>query len=81
MRLIKSWLGAETEEEIAPDHLNSDRTGCVPFRIHTEDEYENALQRIAELRYAPDGSLNEYELLELLAAVDLWECRRDSNDD
>ncbi|WP_439499435.1 hypothetical protein [Bosea sp. (in: a-proteobacteria)] len=49
-----------------------------PIVIHTEEDYEQAQQRVAELSAAADSAGKESELAALAEAMLAWELRRDT---
>ena len=48
-----------------------------PILIHTEDDYDSAQRRVAELEAAPDSADKEHELAALAEAMLAFELRRD----
>lgn len=49
----------------------------LPISVHTEEDYEQAQQRVAELNAAPDSRDKERELEALAEAMLAWELRRE----
>lgn len=49
-----------------------------PIVIHTDEDYEQAQQRVAELQKAPDSNEKEKELSALAEAMLAWELRRET---
>lgn len=48
-----------------------------PIAVHTDEDYEQAQQRLAELNSVPDSAEKDRELEELAEAMLAWELRRD----
>jgi hypothetical protein len=48
-----------------------------PIVVHTEEDYQRAQERVAELSAKPDDPANEAELQALAEAMLAWEMRRD----
>jgi hypothetical protein len=48
-----------------------------PIAVHTDEDYEEAQQRVAELNAAPDSREKERELAALAEAMLAFELRRD----
>lgn len=49
----------------------------TPNTVHTDEDYEQAQQRVAELSTAPDSKDKERELEALAEAMLAWELRRE----
>jgi hypothetical protein len=49
----------------------------APIAVHTEEDYEQAQQRVAELSTAPDSREKDRELEALAEAMLAWELRRE----
>ena len=49
--------------------------------VRCEDDYERAVQQVAELGNPAAGSPEELELIGLLEAIEKWEARHDDDDD
>ncbi|MEI5663880.1 hypothetical protein WBO78_02960 [Bosea sp. CCNWLW174] len=49
----------------------------MPIAVHTDEDYERAQQRVAELNAAPDSKEKERELEALADAMLAFELRRD----
>ena len=49
----------------------------TPITVHTDEDYEQAQQRVAELSTAPDRKDKERELEALAEAMLAWELRRE----
>lgn len=52
-----------------------------PIVIHTEEDYERAQQRVAELNASPDSPEKEHELQALAEAMLAYELRLDLAED
>lgn len=52
-----------------------------PIVIHTDEDYEQAQLRVAELQAASDTSTKEQELHALAEAMLAWELRRETAED
>jgi hypothetical protein len=52
-----------------------------PIVIHTEEDYDRAQQRVAELNASPDSADKEHELRAIADAMLVFELRRDEGDD
>lgn len=52
-----------------------------PITIHTEEDYERAQQRVAELNASPDSAAKEQELAALAEAMLTYELRLDLAED
>jgi hypothetical protein len=48
-----------------------------PIAVHTEEDYEQAQQRVAELGTEPDSKDKDRELEALAEAMLAWELRRE----
>lgn len=48
-----------------------------PIAIHTEEDFQRAEERIAELNAAPDSDAKRAELQAIADAMLAWELRRD----
>lgn len=53
----------------------------LPIVIHTDEDYERAQQRVAELNGAPDTAEKERELRAIAEAMLAFELRRDEAED
>lgn len=49
----------------------------LPIAVHTDEDYERAQQRVAELSVAPDSKEKDRELEALAEAMLAFELRRD----
>lgn len=49
----------------------------LPIAVHTDEDYERAQQRVAELNAAPDSREKDRELEALAEAMLAFELRRD----
>lgn len=49
----------------------------TPIAVHTDEDYEQAQQRVAELANAPDSRDRDRELEALAEAMLAWELRRE----
>jgi hypothetical protein len=65
----------------APLVIQEIETVKLPIMIHTEEDYDRAQQRVAELNAMPDGAEKERELHALAEAMLAFELRRDDADD
>ena len=63
--------------------LLTKRTAAVkePIVIHTEEDYDRAQQRVAELNAGPDSAEKDRELQAIADAMLAFELRRDDADD
>lgn len=52
-----------------------------PITVHTEEDYQRAQERIAELNAQPDSHAKETELQALAEAMLAFEMRRDDGGD
>ncbi|SIQ44212.1 hypothetical protein SAMN05880592_10373 [Bosea sp. TND4EK4] len=52
-----------------------------PIVIHTEEDYDRAQQRVAELNAGPDSAEKDRELQAIADAMLAFELRRDDADD
>lgn len=53
----------------------------IPIVVHTEEDYERAQQRVAELNAMPDSSEKDKELQAIADAMLAFELRRDEPED
>ncbi|UZF93547.1 hypothetical protein [Bosea sp. NBC_00550] len=53
----------------------------LPIAIHTDEDYDRAQQRVAELNRLPESSDKEKELHALAEAMLAFELRRDDAED
>ena len=80
--LCGSRPGVEAVRDRGTDkHSERQDTMKMPIAVHTDEDYERAQQRVAELNASPDSREKERELEALAEAMLAFELRRDEAQD